>query len=347
MLDEIIRTITSNDLCAVFEKAGELVDSGKDVKQILVTLQGHLRDLLIASVARNPQALTDVSPERFAQLKEQARWFHPPCLLQMLDILADAERDLRYTNQHRLLLETAFWKILPVHLLQTPVAAPAPKSVEKGKAAVPAAAPPVPAPESAADTAAPPVRETAEPETAAAVPAPSAPEPAAPQPAPRFSADIDLEVIRRAWPRVVRRITQVSRSANGIFTEDVYVMALEGNVVVVGFPDEFKRSRVDKPKGHETLRQALAAELGVEGLKIRCVLATPPTETDSPHPPVDPPPPAAPPPSAPAKNGAPKPPPSIPEAATPSSLPESKGADPEEDFLELVIEELDGKLVDE
>lgn len=340
MLDEIIRTIASNDLCAAFEKAGELVDSGKDVKQILVTLQGHLRDLLIAGVVRNPQALSDVSPERFAQLREQAKWFPPSCLLQMIDILADAERDLRYTNQHRLLLETAFWKILPAHLTQAPVVVPVPKGVQKEKIAAPVAAPPVPAPASTGEMTVPPIREKAQLETTTAVSAPTAPPPPS-----RFAAEIDLEVIRRAWPRVVRRITQVSRSANGIFTEDVHVMALEGNTVVVGFPDEFKRSRVDKPKGHETLRQALAAELGVEGLKVRCVLSTPPTdppvEADPPRLPEDPPPPA------PANNGAPKSSSPIPEAATPPSSSASKGADPDEDFLELVMEELDGTLVEE
>lgn len=250
LLDAVVQTIAADDLHAAFVKAGELVETGKDVKQTLIALQLHLRDLLVASSAISPQALPEVSPQRFGQLKEQARSFSPAQILQMLDVLADTERDLRFTNQHRLLLERAFWSILPSSL--------ACRNVQPAQATASSARP--------AAVPAQPVRPPAQQAPPAVQPAPPAPEPS------RFAAEIDLDGIRRIWPKVIRRLIQTSKSAGAIFTDDVVVTDFSGRFVSLGFPRDFARSRADTPKGREALEQALAAELGVQGLKVKCVL---------------------------------------------------------------------------
>jgi len=363
MLDEITRVLASDNMTAAYFKAGELVESGKDVKQTLIVLQGHLRDLLVASIANGPQALGDVSPERFAQLKEQARWFTAPQLLRMLDVLAEAERDIRFTNQHRLLLERAFWSLLPGRLtaeVSAPalaVAAPGVGPVPPVERTEPAPRPEVPAGDGARTPA--PVG-ASEPEDLNTrtpdhlEPAASNTEHRTPNAAPpggaRFAHAIDLDGIRRIWPRVVRRVTQVSKAAHAIFTDDVQVMALEGRCVVLGFPDEFKRGRADKPRGREVLEQALAAELGLPGYRIKCVLAGASAERGGDAPSDQPATldfPPEPPPPTPARNGGPAPPRPAADVA-PLPTPEEAGEpDPDEEFLTLVMEEFNGRLVEE
>jgi DNA polymerase-3 subunit gamma/tau len=355
MLDEVIRTIAQDDLRAAYLKAADLVESGKDVKQTLIVLQNHLRDLLVAGIAAGPQALADVSPERFKQLKEQSGWFAPAQLLRMLDVLADAERELRFSNQHRLILERALWTVLPSALTPRP---PLPRTgegergVRAGDGDRPPATeraarmepltPPTPPPAKAEGEKGKEVEKKPEP--------PSTPPPTPSDSGARFADAIDLDGIWRVWPRVVRRITQLSRAATAIFTDDVCVLRLEGRFVVLGFPDEFKRSRADKPKGREVVEQSLAAELGIEGLKVRCVLSDEPPEpgaspADEPAPLDFPPEPPAP---GPKRNGGPPPPP--PDADAPDSPPErtKPPASQEDDgeFLTLVMDEFDGRLVD-
>jgi len=147
-------------------------------------------------------------------------------------------------------------------------------------------------------------------------------------------------------------MTQVSKAASAIFTDEVQVMALEGKFVILGFPDEFKRSRADRPKGREALEQALAQEINIEGFKIKCVLATepdtPPSEIpeEGPimlaFPPDDTEPPAM-------SNGTyPDIPPVVPgNAAVVASMPPIREPDEDESFLRLVMDELDCRPADD
>jgi DNA polymerase-3 subunit gamma/tau len=265
LLDDVTRTIASDDMYAAFVKAGELVDSGKDVKQTLIALQAHLRDLLVAGIADSPEALADVSPERFTQLKEESGWFAPAQLLRMLDILAESERSLRFTNQHHRVLEMALWNILPRHVNAVKAVQGAPDPV----AAPPRASTPPPAPRPVSMPPSVPVADPIRAEQSSPPPA-KAPNAESTETTP-WGAEIDLEGMRRVWPRVVKRVLQRSPSAKAIFGGE-QVLRLENHVIVVGFPSEFILSRADRPKGREMLESVLAEELGIRGWKIRCVL---------------------------------------------------------------------------
>jgi DNA polymerase III subunit gamma/tau len=279
VLDSVVETIASDDLQSAFLKAGELVETGKDVKQTLIALQLHLRDMLVASTALSPQALPEVSAERFGQLKLQASRFKPAQILQMLDILAGTERDLRFTNQHRLLLERAFWSIIPSSLAEKPAGSTAGSGPQAAQVRPePAGKPSAPAP--------------VKPErSAASSPAGGAPEPASePISEPsRFAPEIDVDGLRRLWPRVIKTLTRTYPSASAVFSKDVQVVGLAGNVVQIGFPGEFEREKADRPNRRAALESALATELGGPGLKVKCVLlqpgdeVAPPTE-DPAHP---------------------------------------------------------------
>jgi DNA polymerase-3 subunit gamma/tau len=88
----------------VFDIAAELLDSGADVRQLLTAMQGHLRDLtLLAAGAK--QAAQELGPDRLALLEPQASLLSPQVLLQMQTELASAEREVRFSNQHRWILE--------------------------------------------------------------------------------------------------------------------------------------------------------------------------------------------------------------------------------------------------
>jgi hypothetical protein len=129
-------------------------------------------------------------------------------------------------------------------------------------------------------------------------------------------------------------------------------MALEGKFIILGFPDEFKRSRADKPKGREALEQALTQEIGIQGFKVKCVLAAEPDEAttemqeegpvilDFPPDPVEPP--------AMSNGTYPDIPPTVPShAAVVTSAAPVREPDEDESFLKLVMDELDCRPADD
>ena len=343
MLDDIIDSVSSDNMAEAFTKVAALVESGKDVKQTLVALQTHLRDLLVASISSGPEALTDVSAERYTRLKDQSARFTPQQMLRMLDILADAERDLRFTNQHRLLLERALWSVLPSNMAGeiAPTASPSAGSI------------PTTHPQPAQRVVQRPA-ETVRPADSISVQSPSTPvqtsqRPITAPPTPyagaapaitdyRFAGSLDIAILQKVWPNIRKQVLKDFPAAAGLITEEVYITAFDGKTVTLSFPDEFKRSRVDKPRGHSALEIAIATVTGVQGVKCRCIRQFDSPSHEEQHP---------------ETTSATAPDLTLPDERTAAqetlntveAAPPSRKAN--EQFLDLVIEELDGELLQE
>src|SRR5579871_1758116 len=112
-LGRVVETLAGSDLGATLAIAGELVDSGKDVRQLLIALQGYLRDLMLIAAGARQAAVQELGAERLAQLTPQAALFDPLSLLAMMEVLAAAEKETRFSNQHRWLLERTLCALQP------------------------------------------------------------------------------------------------------------------------------------------------------------------------------------------------------------------------------------------
>jgi len=248
-IDAVMSAVRAQDLKAVYEAGTTIVASGADTRQALVALQEHVRDLLVVGHAGSPEALGGAPAERLGTMKEQSSWFAPGHLLAMLDTLCEAERDLRFTNQHRLVLERALWQL---------VECADPVRGEPG--GTPQVRP------SEASMRAPSVerKETRLPPSEA---------PAAKPGAADSREDVSVDVLRRLWPRVRTRVVQKARSAASVLTDDVVVAGLEDMVVILSFKSDFARDRADRPKSRALIEEVLSQELRLPGYRVRCVLA--------------------------------------------------------------------------
>lgn len=105
----------------------QAVEDGKDIAQLLGELIGHFRDLLLLKSGTSFEAMH--LPTAYEHRFEAAvAGFSVAQLLALLELLAETEKDLRWSTQHALLLEVALVRAL--YLLQyggapTLVAAPA------------------------------------------------------------------------------------------------------------------------------------------------------------------------------------------------------------------------------
>lgn len=261
-LDSMIAAIHDADLKAVFEASRDVMASGVEARQVLVALQEHLRDLLVIGYTGSPKTLDGVPEDRFPLLQERSRWFAPDRLLSMLQALAESERDLRFTNQHRLLLERTLWRLAA---MPEASARPPEPVASRGSARE--------RPSRTAEPLPSPAPDRVPPSTAAAPPSESSPEPAPEAPPPATDEEVTLDVLRRLWPRVRSRIIQRARSAASVLTDDVLIIGIAAKRVTLGFGNEFARERADRPQSRALIEEVLAQELRLPGYKIQCSLA--------------------------------------------------------------------------
>ena len=157
-LARITECVASRDAPGALALAGEILDSGKEARSLLKALSAHLRDLMLVRVG-GPAASHELSVDEVGRLQEQARHFSPQQLLKAIDIVNEALGETRWNNQHRLLTELTFLKLMGLgaagenDFQSAPIVFDAPKAVPVAPAPKPIAAPkaikeiPAPAPE--------------------------------------------------------------------------------------------------------------------------------------------------------------------------------------------------------
>jgi DNA polymerase III subunit gamma/tau len=113
MLERVVGAIATGNAPEGFLLASELLDAGKEARTLLKTLTLHFRDLLLAYVG-GPAVAAELTPEEVTRLQAQAKNFTPAQMTKAIDILTEAQQETRWNNQHRLLVEMAFLKLMTI-----------------------------------------------------------------------------------------------------------------------------------------------------------------------------------------------------------------------------------------
>lgn len=108
---EFSQAIYAGDLSNIIRLVSETIDQGWDLKQFLSTLIRHFRDLLVLSVPRVDEKLTDISESEAGELAELGRKFTTPRLLFILDELIEGENTIKYAISDRIALEMMLIKV--------------------------------------------------------------------------------------------------------------------------------------------------------------------------------------------------------------------------------------------
>jgi len=246
LLADFADAIAGHNLDQALHLVAKAVDEGRDLRQLATDLVGHFRDLLLLRVCRRGSELV-VMPEGSAErIKAQAGKLQERDIVRAAQILSDAERELRRSEQQRLTLELAMVR------LASP-AVEAPPAVEPVQPAqVPAKQPPKAARARRAETSA-----------------------AAPSPEVGAQADqgeVSLEVLKERWPAMLQKLRAQKQSALAAFLAESSPIELDGNRLVLGFNHEFHLDQMKSPERQKTMAQLVAAEIGREiALEYRLV----------------------------------------------------------------------------
>ena len=129
----LTQAMATGDMSGAIQLADEILDEGKDARSILRSVASHLRDLLVYQLS-GAAVFSDRTEDERNKLAQLTKGIGKQVLLNALDTIHKAQADLRWNQQHRLVIELAFARACsPVEHLapQIPaVAASQPRQME-------------------------------------------------------------------------------------------------------------------------------------------------------------------------------------------------------------------------
>ena len=132
----LTQAMATGDMSGAIQLANEILDEGKDARSILRSVASHLRDLLVYQLS-GAAVFSDRTEEERSKLAQFANSIGKQPLLHALDTVHKAQADLRWNQQHRLVIELAFARACnPIdHTVQPMPAASAPPARQLEKPA--------------------------------------------------------------------------------------------------------------------------------------------------------------------------------------------------------------------
>jgi DNA polymerase-3 subunit gamma/tau len=281
VLVEAADAVLARDAGRAIRLVDRLASQGQDLRQFVLDLLGHLRDLAILQVCPEPGILLEASRVDLETCRRQAAQTSVLELEMMIRALQQAETDMRRVSQPRFLLEMALIRLTQMRQLRgldeilsrlAALEGGLPGAPASGPAELPLFGPPGPAappapPRSSAGAGDPPPRPT----RAAAGEMPPPP-PGPTQPA--SAAAPDLEV---GWAGAVGRLRGRKRLAS-VLTE-VRPVGLEGDVLTleVANGNAFIRDTLEDGDARRLIADAVAASFAQRlRLEYRFVAAAAP-----------------------------------------------------------------------
>jgi DNA polymerase-3 subunit gamma/tau len=237
----------------------ELSRHGKDLGRLLSDLLGHFRNLLIYQVSKGDLKLLEVSEAEVASLKEQSALVGGETLTRIMEVLTDAEGQLRNATSKKIFIEVALLKAIQARnavSIDTVL-----KQLQKmrGDGGGLAAAPePVPAKQASR----PAGQQASGPVSAAVVAAPN--------------ATSEESTLPQLWQDLVEAVGRASPFTRSYLVE-AHPVSLENNVFTIGFDPEFADhiDLVNNQKTHAILQTKLS-ELGHPNTQIKFIKAEAP-----------------------------------------------------------------------
>lgn len=90
----------------------ELVNSGKDISQFIKDFINHFRNLMMTKMTKNLEDVLDMSKEHVESLKKQGEKFQINTIIRVLNNLSEAESEIKWSSQPRILLELVIVKLI-------------------------------------------------------------------------------------------------------------------------------------------------------------------------------------------------------------------------------------------
>ncbi len=247
LLADFADILIRNDVSDALLFVERVVAEGKDLRQLIAGLTAHYRNLLLLSLGRRGQEAVALPEESAERAMQQAKVLSQSEILRTLDLLAETDRELRFTSQPRLLVELAAVRICraapaPAHV---PAERPAPTasrtSTRREKAAF---------------------ADTLSDESEGGGPG------AEPEAVAEPSGPAELADIRRRWDELIADLRKSRKSAEAAFLRDAVPAELQNGGLVLEFRHQFHHDQMTDRR-RQLVAEAIGRVFGLE-VTVRC-----------------------------------------------------------------------------
>ncbi len=107
ILYDFIESIISGNTGAVLETINLLCSLGKNIGVLIKDITTIIRDIIVVKSCNNPNDILSLPLEKFQTLENLSKKTTEQRLLRILEVFAESENSLRYTNHPRIVFETA------------------------------------------------------------------------------------------------------------------------------------------------------------------------------------------------------------------------------------------------
>jgi DNA polymerase-3 subunit gamma/tau len=246
-LADMVDALAAKEIVILIRNLNQLLDKGHDPRQLVKELITYFRNLLMVKVAPDTSELVEVTEEQGQVLMRQASYFAVDRILAMIELLAQTEKEVRWSSQPRIVLE-----VMAIRLLQA-LAAEALAPVSPGEIKENAAAPAAPA---IVDNVPRQNKVAASKKTTST----SQQKPV---------KKITLEKLQQCWPQVVAELREFNLPV-ALLVQEGKLVALEHDVLTLAFAYAVHKEKVAE-KYREQI-EAVLKKIVRQELKVRCVL---------------------------------------------------------------------------
>ena len=279
--------VIGRDVVACLDLVNQVIDEGKDARQVLRTLIDHFRDLLVMKTGNQAVQILDTTENRLQALRAQAEQASTEEILRALNVLSAAETEARWSPQPRLLLEIALIRLCRPEMDPTleglrarvqaieqriepsnapPEPKPRPVPSETGpRAPTPSAGPARKAPQAPKTTGKDTPRAEAEPAVTLSVAVAGAP------PLPEVPV-IAIEDVRRQWSRILEEVKRTKMFCHALLIEGS-PLRVEGATLVIGLRTgyNFHVDNLHRPENRAVVESAVERVLQ-QRLRLQCTI---------------------------------------------------------------------------
>ena len=110
-LFKIANYIVNEDTKSCLEMLNELVIWGKDIKNFISDLIDHFRNLMVCKVSKDLDEIISLPEETLEQLKAQSNPIDIKDIIRILNVLSEAQDNIRYSSNPRVLVEVCIMKL--------------------------------------------------------------------------------------------------------------------------------------------------------------------------------------------------------------------------------------------
>ncbi|MFW5786671.1 MAG: DNA polymerase III subunit gamma/tau [Halanaerobiales bacterium] len=111
VLKELVKYIADNNTGEALQLINRLLKEGKSVSRLLSDFIEHIRQLLLVKQCGINSGLIDFPSSRLKLMEKESRLLSNQQLTHIVEVLTETEKNLKFSNQERLLLETAVMKV--------------------------------------------------------------------------------------------------------------------------------------------------------------------------------------------------------------------------------------------